>query len=177
MEHSIDPQWIQLWESSHGKHLCCMCDHNRFIEYPETTIQHYADGYGCGIWRYEGLYPGPDRTEDNGGGFWLISCPYFVKMRDFYHCYMNSDAWKKKRNERLKLDNFKCQKCGSAMNLVVHHITYDRLGREPMEDLITLCQRCHASLHETDIQNKEYQAHMREVNKWLQQKNRRKSYR
>jgi len=73
-----------------------------------------------------------------------------------YTDYLNSDEWKKKRAERLKLDNYECQCCGATDDLQIHHITYDRLGNENIDyDLITLCKKCHWQLHTTiEVYNK-----------------------
>ena len=58
------------------------------------------------------------------------------------------------RKERLELDNRECmfsQLFGIAelsgvecvKRLEVHHITYRNSGKETVEDLITVCARCH----------------------------------
>lgn len=65
-----------------------------------------------------------------------------------YKTYLQSAEWQKKRNERLKIDDYKCQKCGRPFDLQVHHLTYDRIGHEDMCDLITLCKHCHARIEE-----------------------------
>ena len=58
--------------------------------------------------------------------------------------YYKSTTWAKKRSERLRLDGYKCAKCGFTRALEVHHITYDRLFHEDVSrDLITLCKQCH----------------------------------
>ena len=58
--------------------------------------------------------------------------------------YYNSPEWAEKRNERIKLDGFKCAKCGFTRALEVHHINYERFGHEDVSrDLITLCKKCH----------------------------------
>lgn len=58
--------------------------------------------------------------------------------------YYKSTTWAKKRSERLRLDGYKCAKCGFTRALEVHHITYDRLFHEDVSrDLITLCKSCH----------------------------------
>lgn len=58
--------------------------------------------------------------------------------------YYSSPEWAKKRNERLKIDGYKCAKCGFTRALEVHHINYDRLYNEDVSrDLVTLCKRCH----------------------------------
>lgn len=62
------------------------------------------------------------------------------KLNDYY----NSPEWAKKRNERLKLDGYKCARCGFTRALQVHHINYDRLFNEDVStDLVTLCKKCH----------------------------------
>lgn len=58
--------------------------------------------------------------------------------------YYQSPEWAAKRNERLKIDGFKCAKCGFTRALEIHHINYERLFHEDVSrDLITLCKRCH----------------------------------
>ncbi len=63
-----------------------------------------------------------------------------------YEEYLRSPEWRRKRARRLKLDRNACQKCGATSKeyrLEVHHLTYERLGDERMEDLQTLCVLCH----------------------------------
>lgn len=68
------------------------------------------------------------------------------QSKDFYTQYINSRTWKLKRREVLKRDNKQCQTCLSGENLEVHHKTYEHLGNEPLEDLITLCKHCHEAI-------------------------------
>ena len=68
--------------------------------------------------------------------------------------YYSSPAWAAKRTERLKIDGFRCAKCGFTRALEVHHINYDRFGHEDVSrDLITLCKKCHK---EIEAQKKEH---------------------
>jgi HNH endonuclease len=63
-----------------------------------------------------------------------------------YEKYMRSPKWRAKRQHRLKLDDNTCQSCGATPDqyrLEVHHLTYERLGNEEMDDLKTLCVICH----------------------------------
>lgn len=73
----------------------------------------------------------------------------------WYDEYLNGDIWKRKREQRLAIDKYRCSNCGTAKNLHVHHVTYEHLGDEPMEDLITLCQRCHELIHRMERQSHE----------------------
>lgn len=68
-----------------------------------------------------------------------------------YSEYIQSETWQKKRLQRIELDNFQCRMCGSAVNLQVHHISYEHLGHEPMDDLVTLCYCCHKTVHKWDL--------------------------
>lgn len=68
-------------------------------------------------------------------------------MDNNYKKYLNSKEWKDKANKRMEKDRFLCQDCGAAYNLVVHHLTYDRIYHEDMKDLTTLCKKCHAAYH------------------------------
>lgn len=63
-----------------------------------------------------------------------------------YEAYLASPQWKKLRADRLRQAKFRCERCGnikSADQLHVHHLTYERLGRELMSDLQVLCLGCH----------------------------------
>lgn len=79
-----------------------------------------------------------------------------VKHSTEYNRYMKSDEWGKKRAERLALDEDKCVMCGRPNGvqkdgktpiLQVHHIHYNNLGNEPLEDLVSLCAGCHKKIH------------------------------
>jgi len=61
--------------------------------------------------------------------------------------YMSSLEWRNLRWAVLTRDGFKC-KCGSRIELEVHHITYDRWRREALSDLVTLCRSCHQERHD-----------------------------
>lgn len=61
-----------------------------------------------------------------------------------YLSHLNSPAWKEIRRQAIEAAGFKCQDCDlAAVDLEVHHITYDRLGNEKAADLRVLCPPCH----------------------------------
>jgi 5-methylcytosine-specific restriction endonuclease McrA len=64
-----------------------------------------------------------------------------------YARYLRSEPWAKKRRLVLARDGYQCQKCQSGRDLHVHHKTYERLGREKLQDLLTLCEPCHMRHH------------------------------
>ena len=61
--------------------------------------------------------------------------------------YLQSAEWYELRTLVFARDNHTCQSCGSNESLNCHHILYDRLGKEDMSDLTTLCTNCHTTLH------------------------------
>jgi 5-methylcytosine-specific restriction endonuclease McrA len=48
----------------------------------------------------------------------------------------------------LERDGWRCQFCGSRTELQVHHIqSRAQLGADSVENLITLCSKCHRAIH------------------------------
>lgn len=66
----------------------------------------------------------------------------YKKGNPEYDRYIHSSAWRMKADARLELDGHVCQVCG-ARATDVHHKTYDRFRDEDMDDLVSLCRKCH----------------------------------
>lgn len=67
----------------------------------------------------------------------------------YYPKYIKSNAWKRKRELALEFHGRYCRICNSTSSLTVHHLTYDRLGKEDIKtDLTVLCWSCHKEHHE-----------------------------
>lgn len=64
-----------------------------------------------------------------------------------YHEYLRSDSWRRVRERKLREAGRVCSLCPSVSNLHVHHRTYERLGKERLDDLVVLCRRCHSRHH------------------------------
>ncbi len=89
----------------------------------------------------------------------LIAVVYAVKRlafevkrerrRKYYRDkYLKSDDWKRKRYVVLKRDNWRCVYCGAPATQV-HHKRYAKrnIGKEPIKWLVSVCDKCHKSLH------------------------------
>ena len=66
-----------------------------------------------------------------------------------YEQYISSMRWLAKRRRVLDRDGRRCQTCFRVppeVHLQVHHKTYERLGDEPLNHLITLCSECHEAV-------------------------------
>jgi 5-methylcytosine-specific restriction endonuclease McrA len=61
-----------------------------------------------------------------------------------YIDYIKSERWKRKRQAVFRHYGKRCYACRKyAKVLHVHHLTYARLGKESIKDLIPLCVPCH----------------------------------
>ena len=78
-----------------------------------------------------------------------------VTANPYYNAYLKSRAWRKKRDARKEIDRYLCV-CGRGpfdhkypmiTKLVVHHKTYERVGKELLSDLVSLCETCHDFYH------------------------------
>jgi len=109
-----------------------------------------------------------EKVEELKNQFIFLKKEYWWKG---YQEYLESDEWKKKRDSRLSLDNWRCQDCGKYFKkynspLMVHHKSYQGItvitdfqtwamtGKFEMEfnediyyDLISLCYACHKKAH------------------------------
>jgi len=65
-----------------------------------------------------------------------------------YDDYILSEDWENLRQKRLLKDKYRCTRCGFRHELRIHHLIYDRLGHEDLDDLTTLCVRCHNDIHQ-----------------------------
>ena len=70
---------------------------------------------------------------------------------DLKLAYIKSPEWRTIKTERLKIAQGKCECCGSTAQLECHHITYERLTAEYIDDLVILCggsNGCHQKIHD-----------------------------
>ena len=63
------------------------------------------------------------------------------------NAYLLSPKWKALRKLVIERDVV-CQLTGDTINLEVHHVTYDNLGNEYLEDLVLLSRRAHQFVHD-----------------------------
>ena len=63
-----------------------------------------------------------------------------------YPQYLASREWALKREAVRKRSGNKCERCKKAPQDAVHHLTYERVGNEHLEDLQAICDPCHEFL-------------------------------
>lgn len=66
-----------------------------------------------------------------------------------YDEFLKTPYWKSISKYVKTVSGNRCQKCGSARRLQVHHMNYQHHGDElhHLEDLICLCKDCHLEIH------------------------------
>lgn len=72
---------------------------------------------------------------------------------DWYSEYLRSDVWRRRARAVLQRDGWRCQAglpgCrGDAEQ--AHHLTYKRVGQEPLYDLVAVCVPCHEQITARD---------------------------
>lgn len=67
--------------------------------------------------------------------------------KESYHAYLKSKAWKELRRKVWLRSRRWCERCDNSMSAHVHHLTYERIGHERLEDLQAVCENCHEFLH------------------------------
>ena len=63
-----------------------------------------------------------------------------------YDDYLKSRHWRSFSKLVRRRECHCC--CMREYGLTVHHVTYDRLGRERVDDVVTLCISCHSAVHD-----------------------------
>jgi hypothetical protein len=65
-----------------------------------------------------------------------------------YKQYLRTEHWKEFREYALKEHGEVCEDCGTTdVKFDVHHLTYENLWEEELEDVVVLCHPCHWARH------------------------------
>jgi hypothetical protein len=67
--------------------------------------------------------------------------------REAYERYLLSPEWRERRAAGMRRARGMCEGCGKARAVQVHHLTYTRVGREMLFDLVAVCDPCHDEIH------------------------------
>lgn len=88
-----------------------------------------------------------------------------------YQNYLKSGHWKTVKTNLYKLKAYRCFFCGNKERLNAHHITYENINNEKIEDLVYLCIRCHKKLHENTEEGKKMKVWLENQRKeWIKKK-------
>jgi hypothetical protein len=105
------------------------------------AVEKLRNGHGFDI-TGDGSVEQPYRLKDSE------ALPTLVFVTDeIKQMYYDSEHWREIRGRRLQLDSYACVLCRRVEDLQCHHITYN-LFAERLCELITVCDECHATLHD-----------------------------
>jgi hypothetical protein len=77
----------------------------------------------------------------------LLKKDYYNRNESYYkEVYLTSKEWKNKRDRIIKRDDGKCRSCKNPAT-EVHHIHYRNVYNEKDKQLISLCRKCHETVH------------------------------
>jgi hypothetical protein len=71
------------------------------------------------------------------------------RTKGTYVKYINSAEWREK-SRIWRMEEGKCELCGSTDRLQCHHKHYRTLGKEKRSDIQVVCYKCHCKLHGVD---------------------------
>lgn len=77
----------------------------------------------------------------------IIEKLHYGYDHDAYLAYLQTSIWKEKKELVHKRDGYACVDCGNTKHLDCHHLTYENLGDESLDELVTLCRSCHKLKH------------------------------
>lgn len=113
----------------------------RWVPMPRNTqaaVDDYlasllSTNFGCPACDHS-PHPDPGRLEE------LRTMPY--------PDYLRTQEWQQTRRAKLSQVGHQCRKCGADRPLHVHHLTYDHVGHEWLDELVVLCKACHRDVHD-----------------------------
>lgn len=68
-------------------------------------------------------------------------------QKQIFSMYLLTDRWESLRFKRLEIDNHRCRMCNDTAECVHHRVYPNQLGLETIDDLTSLCNRCHENFH------------------------------
>lgn len=94
----------------------------------------------------------PDETI--GGRIWRRDQRLTQLGYSDYKSYINSPLWRAFRAAYRKSERPQnCQLCAAERGdavIVLHHVTYERIGQELLDDVTPLCAECHGMVHQME---------------------------
>lgn len=72
-----------------------------------------------------------------------------------YEQYLKTEHWRLKKKEYSSVYKKECAICGDKKKLHLHHKTYENVGKENLEDLVLLCEKCHYEIHNDECNDME----------------------
>jgi hypothetical protein len=83
-------------------------------------------------------------------GKWLVRHGFCDEdLKPDYSAYVRSPHWRQFRKSYFASNSAACWVCTKTEDrLVLHHLTYNRIGEERFDDVLPMCARCHRLVHD-----------------------------
>lgn len=118
---------LKYWKKLDNNFICPTCQRAKKKQEQERKIKN-------------NISAAKSRVTRDGKGLDLEKMPYQE--------YLQTTYWKKFAHKARKKADYCCQKCGRGNTLLdVHHLTYERRGKEWYSDVLVLCRQCHNAIH------------------------------
>ncbi len=125
-------------------YICCQCGTrlSNFLPFKSLSVMDKLNAYGASL--YDQLRDTRQLASFKLGEF------YQAGWWGAYNTYLKSNHWRDLREQVLYRDGYQCQLnlygCTQAATQV-HHLTYEHVTREPLADLVSVCNTCHEQHH------------------------------
>lgn len=104
-----------------------------------TTLPHWDEELRTRYWN--------ERSAESSAHYERQKLAEQEQWWAWYDAYLLSPQWRDLRAKVLARDAYQCNGCGAGRATQVHHLTYARVGREMLFDLVAVCDRCHDAIH------------------------------
>lgn len=74
-----------------------------------------------------------------------------LTRKELYQKYLHSADWKERRDAFREAYGNKCMFCRKESDLHIHHLNYNNIGDETINDVVCLCKGCHLKVHRGKI--------------------------
>jgi hypothetical protein len=94
-----------------------------------------------------------------------IVCEDTGEIIKSYSAYLKSKHWRlfKKSFRNSKYCKSKCFICSKEKGIQLHHLTYERIGKEVFTDVIELCKSCHRNVHKALDKGKTWESIVKQI--------------
>ncbi len=92
-----------------------------------------------------GLDVSSNGTTIKDDGTWQTDAE--ISEQERYARYMTSREWAIRKRPVKERSGGVCERCKINPSTAVHHLTYERIYRERLEDLQDICEACHSFIH------------------------------
>ena len=117
-----------------GNGLCRRCWHNEWVRnHQEQRREHKQREYRKNRKRYQ---EGQKRYADE----------HKAELKSYWQQWHRDRNFGGNYEKVLDRDGGKCLLCGSKKSIIVHHVDENRQNNE-MDNLRTLCRKCHPKIH------------------------------